>query len=65
MKLNLGCGLYKLDGFRNVDKFAACDPNEVVDLEVFPWPWADDSVDEVVMSHVLMIFSTTQPTFAP
>ena len=53
MKLNLGCGFYKLDGFRNVDKFAACNPDEFADLEVFPWPWGDDSVDEVVMSHVL------------
>ena len=53
MKLNLGCGFYKLDGFHNVDKFDACDPDEVADLEVFPWPWADNLIDEVVMSHVL------------
>ena len=53
MKLNLGCGNYKMDGFFNVDKFAYCEPDEVVDLEVFPWPWADNAVDEVVMSHVL------------
>ena len=53
MKLNLGCGFYKLEGFVNVDKFANCEPDEVADLEDFPWPWADDSVDEVVMSHVL------------
>ncbi|MDA0787341.1 MAG: hypothetical protein O3B37_13720 [Proteobacteria bacterium] len=53
MKLNLGCGFHKLDGFHNVDNFPNCAPDELVDLEVFPWPWADDSVDEVVMSHVL------------
>ena len=53
MKLNLGCGNYKMDGFVNVDKFEYCEPDEVVDLEVFPWPWADNAVDEVVMSHVL------------
>ncbi|MBY0404521.1 MAG: class I SAM-dependent methyltransferase, partial [Cyanobacteria bacterium] len=23
------------------------------DLETFPWPWADSSVDEIVMNHVL------------
>ena len=39
MKLNLGCGNYKMNGFVNVDKFADCEPDEVVDLEVFPWPW--------------------------
>jgi len=53
MKLNLGCGYKKRDGFHNVDMFADCTPDEVVDLEHFPWPWPDDSVDEVIMSHVL------------
>ena len=53
MKLNLGCGNYKMDEFVNVDKFAYYEPDKVVDLEVFPWPWADNAVDEVVMSHVL------------
>lgn len=53
MKLNLGCGFRKRDGYRNVDKFEGCSPDEIVDLERFPWPWPDDSVDEVVMSHVL------------
>ena len=53
MKLNLGCGFRKRDGYHNVDKFADCMPDEIVDLEQFPWPWPDDSVDEVVMSHVL------------
>ena len=53
MKLNLGCGFKKLDGYRNVDKFPECAPDEVVDLECFPWPWPDDSVEEVVMTHVL------------
>jgi len=53
MKLNLGCGFSKLDGYHNVDKFSDCAPDAVVDLECFPWPWPDDSVDEVVMTHVL------------
>ncbi|QEL54333.1 class I SAM-dependent methyltransferase [Chromobacterium paludis] len=52
-KLNLGCGHDKRPGFINVDSQAACQPDQVVDLEHFPWPWADNSVDEVVMSHVL------------
>ncbi|SUX30221.1 class I SAM-dependent methyltransferase [Chromobacterium vaccinii] len=53
LKLNLGCGHDKRPGFVNVDSQAACQPDQVVDLEQFPWPWADDSVDEIVMSHVL------------
>jgi len=53
MRLNLGCGNSKLPGFVNVDKMAACQPDQVVDLERVPWPWPDDSVEEVMLSHVL------------
>lgn len=51
LKLNLGCGGNKIEGFLNVDKFG--EPDFQWDLEVFPWPWADNSVGHVVMSHVL------------
>jgi len=53
MKLNLGCGHNKRQGWVNVDYSDICDPDIVVDLEQVPWPWPDDSVDEVLMSHVL------------
>lgn len=53
MKLNLGCGNNKRPGWVNVDHSDACAPDMVVDLEQTPWPWPDDSVDEVLMSHVL------------
>ena len=59
MRLNLGCGLNPLDGFVNVDKAVASTwrgtrmPDVVHDLETFPWPWADRSVREVVLNHVL------------
>jgi SAM-dependent methyltransferase len=53
MKLNLGCGFNKKDGFVNVDKFAACAPDRVVDLEQFPWPFETSSVDEIHLIHVL------------
>jgi hypothetical protein len=53
VRLNLGCGSKKLDGWVNVDKIAAAAPDQVVDLEALPWPWPDDSVDEVLLSHVL------------
>ena len=53
MKLNLGCGYSRLDGWVNVDKAAACNPDQVVDLERTPWPFADSSADEILLSHVL------------
>lgn len=53
MRLNLGCGQNKLQGFVNVDKMAACKPDQVVDLEAPPWPFADNSAEEVMLSHVL------------
>ncbi|CAN1212562.1 hypothetical protein TUMEXPCC7403_20310 [Tumidithrix helvetica PCC 7403] len=51
IKLNLGCGERHLEGFINVDKFG--NPDLRVDLEVFPWQWADNSVGEVRLNHVL------------
>jgi hypothetical protein len=53
MRLNLGCGHDRKPGWVNVDKFAACGPDQQVDLETLPWPWSDGSADEVYMSHVL------------
>jgi hypothetical protein len=53
MRLNLGCGFDKRAGFVNVDKQAACEPDQVVDLEHLPWPWPDDAASEVVLRHTL------------
>ena len=51
LRLNLGCGEKRLDGFVNVDKFG--NPDVKHDLETFPWPWDDSSVGEVLLIHVL------------
>lgn len=53
MKLNLGCGFDKRDDYVNVDNFTECAPDLVVDLERVPWPFETDSVDAVLMKHVL------------
>lgn len=52
VKLDLGCGNNKREGFTGVDsiKFDAVDI--VADLTQ-PWPWADNSVDEVHCSHFI------------
>lgn len=53
IKLNLGCGHNKMQGFINVDASAACNPDLVYDLEKTPWPWEANSVSEVVFFHAL------------
>ncbi|UOF00997.1 class I SAM-dependent methyltransferase [Bdellovibrio reynosensis] len=47
MKLNLGCGFQKKEGFVNVDISAGCNADVVLDCATEKWPWADSSVDEV------------------
>ncbi|MBF0432855.1 MAG: hypothetical protein HQK83_16340 [Fibrobacteria bacterium] len=53
MKINFGCGNRHIEGFLNVDKVPECNPDQVVDMEIFPWPIADNSVEEVKLIHVL------------
>jgi len=51
-KLNLGCGTDYMNGWVNVDNGnTRCDVKH--DIEVFPWPFEDSSVDEIKMQHIL------------
>lgn len=52
MRLHLGCGRHHRPGFVNVDARPVPAADMVLDLEG-PWPWPDDSVDEIVAHHVL------------
>lgn len=52
-KLNLGSGLQKLEGYHNVDISDAVEPDEVVDLNVTPWPWKDNEFDHIVAKDIL------------
>lgn len=49
MKLNIGSGEQRLDGYENIDRKSG--------FEAFPLPYADGTVDEVRASHVLEHFS--------
>jgi hypothetical protein len=61
LKLNLGSGQNPRAGYVNVDKFGT--PDVLWDLEQFPWPWENDSVEEVLLLHVLEHLGETSATF--
>jgi len=50
LKLDLGAGQSPREGFEGVDLHAA-ETKHRVDLFKFPFPWEDDSVDELHSSH--------------
>jgi hypothetical protein len=50
IKLDLACGQSPREGFEGVDRWAP-DAQHKVDLWKFPYPWADNSVDELHSSH--------------
>ena len=51
LKLDIACGKNKKPSFTGVDIWSGADI--VADLEQFPWPFADESVDEVFCSHYI------------
>jgi len=61
LRLNLGCGAKRLNGYVNVDKFG--EPDLRHDLEVFPWPWDDNAVSEILLVHVLEHLGGDSPTY--
>ena len=63
MKLNLGCGFNKMEGFVNVDKFETCQPDLVMDLEATPWKIGTNEVDEVLFNHSLEHLGQQTDTF--
>lgn len=61
VKLNLGCGERHIPGYVNVDRCGT--PDVTHDLEKFPWPWEDNAVEEVLMTHVLEHLGATTEVF--
>jgi len=54
IKLNLGSGGAPLEGYANVDSNPKAPAVSVVhDLDVYPWPFEDNSVAEILMNHCL------------
>lgn len=52
LKLDLGCGQNPKEGFEGVDLYGEKAKHKV-DLFKFPWPFKDNSVDEIHCSHFL------------
>lgn len=52
-KLNLGCGFEYLKGYVNCDLRTNLKADKHFNLNEFPYPFADNSVDEILLSHVL------------
>jgi SAM-dependent methyltransferase len=53
VKLDLACGERKQAGFLGVDKIKIPEVDCVWDLEKFPYPFKDNSVDEIYCSHYI------------
>ncbi|GIU68440.1 MAG: hypothetical protein KatS3mg093_327 [Candidatus Parcubacteria bacterium] len=53
MKLNLGCGNDKREGYINIDSSKEVNPDKVWNLEKTPLPFKTNSIDEILAFHVL------------
>lgn len=53
VKLNLGCGKSKLEGFVNIDSEPSCEPDLLLDFVNSPLPYADESVEAIYLFHVI------------
>jgi hypothetical protein len=63
IRLNLGCGQYKKEGYVNLDKYDSFAPDIVWDLECVPWPFEAGSVAEVEMRHCLEHMGASTESF--
>lgn len=53
MKIDIGCGKNKKEGFIGVDQFAMEGVDIVMDVRQTPWQFEDGSIEEVHCSHFL------------
>jgi SAM-dependent methyltransferase len=52
-KLNIGCAGFKKEGYINVDWQSIVTPDVSHNLNVFPYPFADNSIDHIEAFHIL------------
>lgn len=53
MKLNLGSGLKRIEGYTNVDGDILCKPDYCFDITAEKWPFEDNSVTDVICHHIM------------
>ena len=56
MKLNIGCGNKKVEGFLGVDKFECDAADYICDIEKEKLPFEDNSVEEIILDNVIEHF---------
>jgi predicted SAM-dependent methyltransferase len=62
-KLNMGCGFKKLNDHWNVDVETKCNPDQVLDFEVTPWPYEDNFFDKINADNILEHLGQTPKAF--
>lgn len=53
MKLNLGSGSKRINGYLNIDSDPKCNPDYVLNLEIDKLPFENNSVDDMILHHIL------------
>lgn len=62
-RINLGCGYDKVKNFDNIDVNASVNPDQVVDLNQFPWPFKDNEYGHVFAKNILEHIGETNDDF--
>ena len=62
-RLNMGCGLSKIEGFVNADISPNVKPDVIVDFNTFPWPFEDNEFDHIVAKDILEHLGDTSKDF--
>ncbi|HCR36163.1 MAG: Methyltransferase domain protein [Candidatus Nomurabacteria bacterium GW2011_GWF1_31_48] len=52
-KANLGCGNKKINKYINIDNNKNCRPDMIIDLNKLPYPFKDNTFEEIYAHHVL------------
>jgi predicted SAM-dependent methyltransferase len=62
-KLNMGCGFKKINDYWNVDIQSKCNPDQILNFEVTPWPYEDNFFDIINADNVLEHLGKTPENF--